>query len=341
MNLGYGLITCQRTPGDARTAPDLYREALELAQACEAAGLDSVWTSEHHFFDDDYMPSLLVTSAAIAAVTRQISIGTGVLLAPLHHPLRLAEDAATVDVISGGRLILGLGLGWRAEEFDRFGVSREGLGRRLSETVAVLRGAWGPEPFSHEGRVFDIPRTNVTPKPARPIPIWIGGSADPALRRAARIGDGYLATTTQDDDVTRRARIVRRALERAGRDPEEFTFAVHAPVWVSEDPEAEVEDVLRGVWYMRWKYRDMAEAFGRPSTPPLPEPPPIDAETRERLLKALILGTPEQVARRLSRFREALGDGTHVVARSYLPGMPLRRARTGIELLGQVRKLIA
>lgn len=340
MNLGYGLVTCQRTPGDPRGAPDLYREALELARACESAGLDSIWTSEHHVFDDDYMPSLLVTSAAVAAVTERISIGTGVLLAPLHHPIRLAEDAATVDVISGGRLILGLGLGWRKEEHDRMGVPMEGLGRRLTETVAVLRGAWGPEPFYYEGRIFSFPRTNVTPKPAHPIEILIGGFADAALRRAARIGDGYMASTTRGDDLTRRVRIVMQALERAGRDPSEFTFAVHEPVWVSDDPEADLEDVLRGVWYTRWKYQDMASAFGRPSSGPLPKPPPIDAETREQLLKAVILGTPEQVAGRIRKTRQILGDDMHFVARSYLPGMPFERSVREIELLGEVRKFL-
>ncbi|HEY8200612.1 MAG TPA: LLM class flavin-dependent oxidoreductase [Actinomycetota bacterium] len=340
MNLGYGLVTCQRTPGDHRRASDLYGEALELARACEAVGLDSIWTSEHHFFDDDYMPSLLVTSAALAAVTERISVGTGVVLGPLYHPLRLAEDAATVDAISRGRLVLGLGIGWRREEFDRLGIPMEGLGRRLTETVAVLRGAWGPEPFAHEGTTYRIDTTNVTPKPAHGIEILIGGFADRALRRAARIGDGYLASTTRGSDLTRRVRIVMQELERLGRDPSTFRFGVHEPVWVSDNPEADLEDVLRAVWYTRWKYQDMATAFARPSSGPLPKPPPIDAETREQLLKELIIGTPDQVARRIRRTRQILGDDMYYVARSYLPGMSLDRSVREIQLLGEVRKLL-
>src|SRR5438067_4545179 len=142
MRFGYGLITCQRPPDDPRSDADLYREAVERSVAAERAGFDSVWVSEHHFLDDGYMPSLLVTAAAIAQATTHITIGTAVLLAPLYEPLRLAEDAATVDLISGGRFVLGLGAGWRTEEFDVLGVPISGRGAAMRKTVKVLRGAW-------------------------------------------------------------------------------------------------------------------------------------------------------------------------------------------------------
>jgi alkanesulfonate monooxygenase SsuD/methylene tetrahydromethanopterin reductase-like flavin-dependent oxidoreductase (luciferase family) len=216
----------------------------------------------------------------------------------------------------------------------------EGLGRRLTETVAMLRGAWGPEPFVHEGRIYRIDTTNVTPKPAHRIKILIGGFADGALRRAARIGDGYMASTTRDNDLTRRVRIVMQELERRGRDPSAFTFGVHEPVWVSDDPEADLEDVLGAVWYTRWKYQDMATAYARPSSGPLPKPPPLDAETREHLRKELVIGTPDHVARRIRHTRQILGDDMHYVARSYLPGMSFDRSVREIELLGEVRKLL-
>lgn len=339
MELGYGLITCQRYPGDPRTSTGLYREALEVAKLCEGAGLDSVWTSEHHFWDDDYMPSLLVLSAAMAAVTERIKIGTGVLLAPLYHPIRLAEDVATVELISGGRFILGMGIGWRAEEFDRLGIPMEAAGRRLSETVKVLRRAWGPDPFTFQGKIFRLERTNVTPKPSGPIPIWIGGFQDPALRRAGRIGDAYFGSRIPLEDLERRKQVVTEGIVKAGRDPSQFTFGVHEPVWVCDDPEQELNEVLPHLHYSAWKYRDMGGEFGRGGGP-LPEPPPIDEKVRESLVRSLIIGTPSEVAKRIEQFREVLGERMHFVARSNYPGIPFEKTRRSIELLGEVKKLL-
>ena len=143
VRLGFGLVTCQRYPGDERTDTDLYREAIELAREAERLGFDSVWLSEHHFLDDAYMPSLLPVAAAMSAVTERVEIGTALLLAPLYEPVRLAEDAATVDLLSGGRLVLGLGQGWREEEFEALRVPLRARHRRLEDAVATLRQAWG------------------------------------------------------------------------------------------------------------------------------------------------------------------------------------------------------
>jgi len=339
MQLGYGLITCQRYPGDPRTWANLYREAVDLAKLCEEAGLDSVWTSEHHFVDDGYMPSLAVASAAIAAATGRIEIGTGVVLGPLHHPLRLAEDAATVDCIAGGRFILGLGAGWRAEEFDRLGVPRHGVGRRLSETVRILRRAWGSDPFSFEGKVFSFGTTNVTPKPARSIPLFIGGSAAAALRRVGRMGDGYLGSGVSLEDVPQHMHLIRAGLDARGRDPASFRYWVHEPVWVTEDPDRDLEEAIRRYAYIRWKYADMANAQGRPSDP-LPEPPPLDEATRAGVARQLIYGTPEQVAEKVSAFGAALGEGAQLVARSHYPGLSFERSAAMIRLLGEVKRLV-
>src|SRR5438067_10786446 len=183
MQLGYGLITCQRPPGDERSDADLYEQAVELAVEAERLGFDSVWLTEHHFTDDGYMPSLLAVASAMAVPTRRIAIGTGLALAPLHDPIRLAEDAVTADLLSRGRLLLGLGMGWRADEFTGLGIPIEQRRARLVDAIAILRQAWG-DGLVTGSRRRPRPAVSVWPKPYRPggPPIWIGAVAEPAVR---------------------------------------------------------------------------------------------------------------------------------------------------------------
>src|ERR671914_2654243 len=137
VQVGLGLFTAQLPAGSPRSFEQEYREIVDLVRLAETLGFDSAWVSEHHGSSDGYMPSLLPTLAAFAAATDRIRLGTGVILAPFHNPLRLAEDAATVDQVSGGRLILGLGLGWRHEEFRMFGQSISERVNRTVDTVEV------------------------------------------------------------------------------------------------------------------------------------------------------------------------------------------------------------
>lgn len=322
MKVGFGLITAQRVPGDPRgDDAALYAEALELAVECERLGFDSIWVSEHHFLDDGYMPSLLPVCAALAARTSRIEIGTGVLLAPLHDPIRLAEDAATVDLISGGRLVLGLGKGWRQEEFDGVAASTRATHHTLEATVRTLRQAWGPG--LAEGRGAAVP---VTPKPPRAggPPIWLGAGTEAAVRRSARIADGYLSSNPTVAEFRTQCAWLRDELGRAGRDPAAFSLALHTGVfaWEDGDPWAVIRDAA---WYVLWKYRDMAVSDQRTTPPRNPEGGP-GADDEAAMKSFYCLGTPDEVAAGIHAYRDAAresfpGADIHVVARLYLPGL--------------------
>jgi alkanesulfonate monooxygenase SsuD/methylene tetrahydromethanopterin reductase-like flavin-dependent oxidoreductase (luciferase family) len=324
MQIGYGLLTAQRPPDDARSDADLYREIVERSVAAERAGFASVWTSEHHFLDDGYMPSLLVTSAAIAQATERVTIGTAVLLAPLHDPIRVAEDAATVDLISNGRFILGLGAGWRAEEFDVFGVPQSERAKRMRETVRVLRGAWGPGTVDHNGH-----EVNVTPKPARPIPIWLGGFAPGAIKRAGRIADGFLGSSSGTSGIDAFVEAKRLATQARGS-ADGFSFALHVPVYASNaaDPWGEVKQHYH---YLRWKYPDMGAARGSTQAK---SPPPLTADIEAQLRGSIICGSPEEVISEIGAFRDALGDDLHFICRSDFPGMPQDQQLELIDTIG-------
>lgn len=343
MRLGYGLLTAQHHPDDHRSDVEIYREVMELAVEAERLGFDSVWTSEHHFVDDGYMPSQLPVLAAIAARTNRIHLGTGVLLAPMFDPLHLAEDAATVDLISDGRLILGLGIGWREEEFIGLGGGDGHKGRRLEAIVEVLRQAWSDGLVTGDrAGVYRYPEPgfNVTPKPARPggPPIWIGGGAQVAVERAGRIADGYLSSGAGAAKMAERVGFVRAGEESAGRASGSVEVAVHRPTfaWRDGDPWAVVREHAH---YMSWKYDDMEAARGSRTRR---RPPPMTDAEETAVRGRAIVGTPEEVAEKIAEYRAILGPDGQFVARSYFPGLDPAIQRESLGVLGEeVRPLLA
>jgi alkanesulfonate monooxygenase SsuD/methylene tetrahydromethanopterin reductase-like flavin-dependent oxidoreductase (luciferase family) len=318
IEFGFGLITCQRYPGDGRSGVELYAQALELAAEAERLGFDSVWTSEHHFVDDAYLPSVLPLSAAIAARTQRVAVGTGLLLAPLHEPVRIAEDAAVVDLISNGRLVLGIGLGWRVEEFDGLGIPVAERVSRLEDSIAVYRQAWRGELVTG-GEGLRYPNVPVRPVPTRPggPPIWVGGFDERAIRRAGRLGDGFLASDVTPPSFAEQVAIAREAHAAAGRGAD-LSISVHLPTfaWRGDDAWELVRDHHR---YVAWKYDDMEGARGRFGDPA--PPPPLAAGEEEALREQILVGRPEDVADAIGALLDSAGGDLHYIARLYWPGM--------------------
>lgn len=314
MGLGFGLLSAQRR-GDEEDWGRAYAETLSLAVEAERLGFDSVWTTEHHFVDDGYMPSLAVVSAAIAAQTERVEIGTGVILAPLYDPLRLAEDAATVSLLSGGRFTLGLGLGWSEVEYEALGPRMSLRGRAMEEILQILPRAWSGEPFQHQGEIYSYPSLAVRPTPHQRIPILIGGGAEAAIRRAARLADGIYSNARREDFI-QQLQWIDDECELIGRDPGELRI-VHYSVMLPAADENEAMDRYAGhLWHMMWKYSDMEDSASR--TYPPPDPPPFDDSRRASLFgRSTIAGSADQIVDTLASIREEAGRPVDFVARSY------------------------
>ena len=323
MSLGFGLLSAQLRPGEQPDWERAYTETLDLTVHAERLGFDSVWTTEHHFVDDGYMPSLLVTSAAMAARTERIQIGTGVLLAPMHDPIRLAEDAATVQAISRGRLVLGLGLGWSDVEFAALGPGRGVRGKALTEVLQILPKAWSGEPFRHAGEVFDIPEVAVRPSPTAPIPIVIGGGAEPAVRRAARHAHGFFANAPADVFV-QQVKWATEELEAAGRDPASFRWIHYSLLYPADSQETAWDEAGEHIWNLVWKYRDMIPSATRSG--PIPHAPDLTPELEADLrLRTTFTGPSDWIVEQLRGIEAAAGVPIDFVARSFFHTLPHAR----------------
>jgi alkanesulfonate monooxygenase SsuD/methylene tetrahydromethanopterin reductase-like flavin-dependent oxidoreductase (luciferase family) len=220
-----GLFLDVRNPAQWRVPSNqLLARTLEIVARAEALGADSVWATEHHLFEDGYLSQPLTLAAAIAACTRRVRIGTGVLVAPLRHPRHIAEQAALVDAVSGGRLELGLGAGYVAAEFAAFGAD---LGRRLART---------DETFAEVRRLLDEAPVGSAPV-QRPIPMWLGYQGPKNAQRAGRLGAGLLTLNRGSLEP------YRAALHAAGFPASAARMGGAIDLVVSRDPEAAWERI--------------------------------------------------------------------------------------------------
>jgi len=198
----YGVIfSCQDPEGSPIGHPAVYESALACAVAAEEQGYDWINVTEHHVAADGYLPALFVLLAAMAARTERIRLSTGMLILTLHNPLRIAEEAAVLDIISGGRLTLGVAAGYREVEFHAMQVDYRTRGKRFVESLELMRLAWAGEPFTFSGDIFQLPELVVRPVPIqRPgIPLWLGGTTEVALRRA--VGHGAPVFPGATDEI--------------------------------------------------------------------------------------------------------------------------------------------
>lgn len=217
--------------------------AVALAQLAEEAGFESLWTVEHVVvpagYESEYpysrdgrmpggedvpIPDPLVWLSWVGSQTSRIKLATGILILPQRNPVVLAKEAATLDVLCGGRLILGVGVGWLQEEFDAIGVPFEERGARTDDYVGAMRALWSqPEP-TYDGRFASFNRAKSWPKPVQPggVPIVVGGHSEAAARRAGRLGDGFFPAKGGLEELPKLLDVMRKAAVDAGRDPDDI-----------------------------------------------------------------------------------------------------------------------
>jgi alkanesulfonate monooxygenase SsuD/methylene tetrahydromethanopterin reductase-like flavin-dependent oxidoreductase (luciferase family) len=325
IKVGYQL-DFRNPPGSNRSFRELYDASLAQVTAAESLGFDSIWLTEHHFTDDGYLPALMPAAAAIAARTSRVTIGTYVLLAPFYHPLKLAEDAAFVDVLSGGRLRLGIGLGYRAEEFEGFGVPRaDRLGRTL-ETIDIMKRAWSGERFSFEGKYFKFRDARVLPRPvSQPYPelLWGAGAAK-AIRRGAELDMSFACVGGRKE-----IGIYIEALKARGKDPSRYSIVNSRVVYVADSEEEAWRDTREPLMYQAELYGKWlsAAAGTTDQSKVLIRPDP------DRLRRTSVLGTPDEVRIRLNEILETT-PMTELIVVSQLPGLDPAKARRSLDRFG-------
>lgn len=326
MEFGYGLVTAQRPPGSERSYAEVYEDAIRLARVAEESGFDAVWTSEHHGFADGYAPSVFPLSAALARETETVDVGTGIALAPLYQPLRLAEDAATIDLLSGGRFRLGLANGYVEHEFEAFDVPLSDRAPRTEDVIAVCRRGWTGEAFDYDGHRVDLDGVRVQPTPARDDgpPIVLGGVAEAAVRRAGRLADGYLGIVYHGDDwggpftVEQFRRNVETVREERG-DLDGFTPAVIQYANIADSDDEAWATLLPHLAYLERQYAEINDR----DDPARWNPETMAVDHREALRAGALVGSPTTVRDRLRSLDERVHGELHVVARLYYPTRPV------------------
>ncbi len=298
-----GLYFDLRNPAAWRHDPArLHAFTLEAIEEAEHFGADSIWLSEHHLFSDDYVAAPLTFLAAAAARTSRVRLGTAVVLAPLHHAAEIAEQAAMVDLISGGRLELGLGSGYRLPEYQLFGADSRRRYAQTDDKAREIRRLLSPG--------------GVRPQPVQDdLPIWMGYQGPQGARRAGLLGEGLLSADARNWEP------YRDGLLAGGHDPGRARMAGWINTWVSDDPDADWPAVRAHVAHQFDTYAALGvEGTGQPAPPPV-DPDRLRTGTPDTLLGYIWCDEPATVATRIREYTAGAPVKTILIFAS-IAGMP-------------------
>jgi probable F420-dependent oxidoreductase len=306
-----------------------YKEALDEVTHAEALGFDSVWMEEHHAVTNHYWPSPLPVLAGFATRTTKMTLGTDIVVAAFHHPVRLAEDVAMLDVMSNGRVVLGIAIGYKPDEFALYGVDLEKRGARFEEQLAIMKGLWTQKTVSFKGTYYTVDG-RLEPKPvSKPHPpLWIGGWGDITLRRAATLADNWIPGPTADLKrllAGKKQFLANRVA--AGKTAPITEWPLTRDLIIADTDkkarafaEQHIMVAYRKEYAGGWKH------------------PFIDANIATDLEKLManrfIIGAPDQVIPQISKFVEEYGM-THLICRTFFPGMPHAHIMRELDLISK------
>lgn len=325
----FGLIlNTQFVAGDDPTVR--LRETVEQVRAARDNGFDSVCVSHHYLLTPFQMLQPVPLLGRLAAESGSMQLVTNIFLLTIHTPAYVAEQVSSLDVICGGRLVFGVGLGYRPEEFEGMGVEMKTRVSRFLEILEVAKRLWTEEVVNHRGRHFTLTNASLTLKPVqRPYPpIWIAASGDPAFDRAARFADGCVINPHASlRTVERQMGIYRKALAEVGK-----PFPADAPIFkecsVARTREAALAEAKP---YLLQKYKAYAD-WGLDK--PMPKDESLSVPYEELVRDRFIVGTPADCRAEIERYHRVLGVN-HFLLRVQWPGMPQKLVLDQIELLGQ------
>jgi luciferase family oxidoreductase group 1 len=307
--MNFGTFLLMQSPS-AQSSEDMYARAIEHAQTAEGLGFRNIWLAEHHFSTYGYVGRPVQLATYLAAKTTRIRVGTAVIVVPLHHPLMIAEEIATLDVLAQGRVDIGLGRGYQYYEFERLGLELDSARARWDESIDIMLCALRGEPFSYHGKLYDIPETSVFPQPVqKPYPpIWVTAQSPQSVEATVKRGFNLL-TGGFGVPVERMAEF-RQLFDRLMADVQPACapeVGVQRAVYVTDNA-ADARDAAE---HARWNMRvtlslrnhyEKVEA-GHAVAVPMPHEP----DTDELLDRFVVVGTPDTVIRQIQQIREMVG----------------------------------
>lgn len=325
----FGLFALfQALPEDS--AGKKLEELLAQVRAVKRHGFDSILVGQHYLSSPYQMLQPMPLLGRIATEAEGMRIGSGIILLPLLNPVAIAEEAATMDVICGGKFILGVGLGYREVEDSAFDIRKEEKGRRLGEALEVIKSLWGGEAVNFKGEFFQLTNARIGVRPLqkpRP-PIWIAGNDDRAVIRAARLGDAWLVNPHASlTTLIRQVRKYRDALVESGKSSS-AEFPIIREAYVAENDQRAFSEARP---YLEAKYRTYT-AWGQEAA--FADRDPLTRPLSELAVDRFIIGGPSKCTEDLSRFVEKLGVN-HIILRMSWPGMKHTSVMENIRLFSE------